>query len=80
MKINESNPRGNGFILWGHCQNILDDPRIHTHTKTFVLKFYRMRNVWLFDAPSSMSSAAVMQIDDDLPVHLNVYISMFKQW
>ena len=21
-----------------------------------------------------------MQMDDDLPVHLNVYISMFKQW
>ena len=21
-----------------------------------------------------------MQMNDDLPVHLNVYISMFKQW
>ena len=21
-----------------------------------------------------------MQMDDDLPVHLTVYISMFKQW
>ena len=21
-----------------------------------------------------------MQMDDDLPVHLNVYISMFEQW
>ena len=27
---------------------------------------------------SSLSSLAVMQMDDDLPVHLNVYISMFK--
>ena len=27
---------------------------------------------------SSLSSLAVMQIDDDLPVHLNVYISMFS--
>ena len=21
-------PRGKGFVLWGHCQNLLDDPRI----------------------------------------------------
>ena len=27
MKINETNPREKGFVLWGHCQNILDDPR-----------------------------------------------------
>ena len=29
---------------------------------------------------SLLSSLAVMQMDDDLPVHLNVYISIFKQW
>ena len=28
MKINETHPRDKGFVLWGHCQNILDDPRI----------------------------------------------------
>ena len=27
MKINETHPREKGFVLWGHCQNILDDPR-----------------------------------------------------
>ena len=32
------------------------------------------------ECPSSLSSLAVMQMDDDLSVHLNVYISMFKQW
>ena len=32
------------------------------------------------ESPSSLSPLAVMQVDDDLPVHLNVYISMFKQW
>ena len=32
------------------------------------------------ESPSSLSSLAVMQMDDDLPVPLNVYISMFKQW
>ena len=31
------------------------------------------------ESPSSLSSLAVMQLDDDLSVHLNVYISMFKQ-
>ena len=28
MKIIETGPREIGFVLWGHCQNILDDPRI----------------------------------------------------
>ena len=28
MKINGIHPREKGFILWGHGQNILDDPRI----------------------------------------------------
>ena len=32
------------------------------------------------ESPSSLSSLAVMQMDVDLPVHLNVYISVFKQW
>ena len=32
------------------------------------------------ESPLSLSSLEVMQMDDDLPVHLNVYISMFKQW
>ena len=32
------------------------------------------------ESPSSLSSLAVMQMDNDLPVHLNVYISVFKQW
>ena len=27
MKIIETHPREKGFVLWGHCQNILDDPR-----------------------------------------------------
>ena len=28
MNINETFPREKAFSLWGHCQNILDDPRI----------------------------------------------------
>ena len=28
MKIIETRPREIGFVLWGHCQNLLDDPRI----------------------------------------------------
>ena len=27
MKIIETRPREIGFVLWGHCQNLLDDPR-----------------------------------------------------
>ena len=27
MKIIEIRPREIGFVLWGHCQNLLDDPR-----------------------------------------------------
>ena len=57
---------------------ILKLPHIHTHTKTYVLKVYRVLNVWFDDNPSSLSSLAVIQMDDDLPVHLNVYISMLS--
>ena len=28
MKIIETGPREIGFVSWGHCQNLLDDPRI----------------------------------------------------
>ena len=27
MKIIETGPREIRFVLWGHCQNLLDDPR-----------------------------------------------------
>ena len=27
MKIIETSPRKRGFVLWGHYQNLLDDPR-----------------------------------------------------
>ena len=28
MKVIETRPREIGFVLWGHCQYLLDDPRI----------------------------------------------------
>ena len=28
MKIIETGPREIGFVYWGHCQNLLDDPRM----------------------------------------------------
>ena len=28
MKIIETRPREIGFVLWDHCQNLLDDPRM----------------------------------------------------
>ena len=38
-----------------------------------------VEGVVIDESPSSLSSQAVMQMDDDLLEHLNVYISMFKQ-
>ena len=29
MKIIETGPGDIGFVLWGHCQNLLDDPRTY---------------------------------------------------
>ena len=55
------------------CEHL---PHIHTHTKAYVLKLYMVNE----ESRSSLSSLAVMQMDDDLPVHFNVYFSMFKQW
>ena len=28
--IIEMCPREKSFVLWGHCQNLLDDPRMYT--------------------------------------------------
>ena len=33
MKIIETRPREIGFVLWGHCQNLLDDPRTLNKTR-----------------------------------------------
>ena len=30
VEIIETCPREIGFVLWGHCQNLLDDPLIYT--------------------------------------------------
>ena len=38
MKINETLPRENGSVLWGHCQNILDDSRMYENL-SFYVKF-----------------------------------------
>ena len=38
--------------------------------KTYVLNVER---TVIDESPSSLSSLAAMQMDDDLPVHLNVY-------
>ena len=37
MKIIEMRLREIGFVLWGHCQNLLDDPRmLHPVLYTFL--------------------------------------------
>ena len=39
MKIIETGPREIVFVLWGHCQNLLDDPRNCKYFNPFVM-FY----------------------------------------
>ena len=41
VKIIETLPREIGFVLWGHCQNLLDDPR----TRVMAVAFYMSYNV-----------------------------------
>ena len=31
----KTRPREIGFVLWGHCQNLLDDPRIYINVPKF---------------------------------------------
>ena len=39
VKNNETHPREKGFVLWGHFQNILDDPRkTRKDTKFYITK------------------------------------------
>ena len=39
MKIIETRPREIDFVLWGHCQNLLDDPR---RSKICAFRFHRV--------------------------------------
>ena len=41
MKVIETRPREIGFVLWGHCQNLLDAPRI------MMMRQIRVCTVWL---------------------------------
>ena len=39
MKIIETRPREIDFVLWGHCQNLLDDPRkLEKNDKSYGVK------------------------------------------
>ena len=48
MKVIETHPREKGFILLGHCQNILDDPR-STVMISYILVVYAI-NATIADA------------------------------
>ena len=50
MKVIETHPREIGFVLWGHCQNLLDDPRIRDQKVKSVRNYespMRKRKLWL---------------------------------
>ena len=38
MGIIETGPNEIGIVLWAHCQNLLDDPRIYSSGGHFVLQ------------------------------------------
>ena len=47
MKIIETRPREKGFVLRGHCQNLLDDPRsstVVTSARVLVLPWGFVKN------------------------------------
>ena len=45
MKIIETGPKEIGFVLWGHCQNLLDDPRIYNLKVRESVEVYKA-NIW----------------------------------
>ena len=62
--------------LHKECKVLLTAPKYTYSYKD--IRFETLSNVErmvIDESPSSLSSLAVMQMDDDLPVHLNVYIS-----
>ena len=54
MKIIETRPREKGFVLWGHCQNLLDDPRSMLVKRP--VKFYKE---FMHSPPATQSAPIV---------------------
>ena len=44
MKIIETRPREKGFVLWDHCQNLLDDPRNSNFDWIFIKLAHKQDN------------------------------------
>ena len=70
------------MFLHGECKILL---KALVNSSHIYLRFETLSHVErmvIDESPSSLTSLAIMQMDDDLPVRLNVYtcISMFKQW
>ena len=55
-------------------------PHIHTHTDIRFETLSNVERMLIDESPLSLLPLSVMLMDDDLPVHLSVYNSMFKQW
>ena len=47
MKVIETRRRVKGFVLWGHCQNLLDDPRIDTISMELSILYFMGLLVWI---------------------------------
>ena len=67
MKIIETRPRVIGFVLWDHCQNLLDDPRIIQQYKsdTFRTDLNILLQNWI-SIPKVKSGPHLLPIQDIL--------------
>ena len=68
MKIIETGPGDIGFVLWGHCQNLLDDPR----------KSYKFSLMSLSDKQTEHLDSPFRGIDVRRLDHMIVMASLFK--
>ena len=66
--------------LHGECKVLLKALVNSSHKDIRFESLSNVERMVIDESTSSLSSLAVMQMDDDLPVHLNVHISIFKQW
>ena len=54
MKIIETRPREIDFVLWGHCQNLLDDPRKSYEYYSFTVYKCQHAEITLVFVPTSI--------------------------
>ena len=69
MKVIETRPREIGFVLWGHCQNLLDDPRILAANATNEKTFSALRRIKTY-LQSTMTQTGLYNL---LTLHMHTH-------